>query len=118
MPKIISILTLRPEVEASQVLEVLPELSEEVLSRVYITALDSSVLLSDEPLRDAREFMFETSDESTAVNSAFVNSQLFKLLVSDCHLGQMRSFQSVEIGFRRPDSGQGRATSEILGEVK
>lgn len=33
-------------------------------------------------------------------------------------LGQMRSFQSVGIGFRRPDSGQGLATAVILGKVK
>lgn len=118
MTKTISILTLRPEVEASQVLEALPGLGEGVLSRVFTTALASLSALPNEPLRDARELMFETSDELTADNSAFVSSQLFKLLVSDCHLGVMHSFQAIGIGFRRPDSGQGRATSEILGEVK
>lgn len=118
MTKTISILTLRPEVEASQVLEVLPELGEEVLSRVFTTVLASpSVFPNKKPLQDAREFMFETGDESTAGNSDYVNSQLFKLLVSDCHLGVMHSFQAIGIGFRRPDRGQGRATVEVLGEV-
>lgn len=120
MAKNISFFTLRPGVEASEVLKVLPELEEGVLSRVYITALASPSVFPNKhkPLQDAREFMFETGDESTAGNSDFVNSQLFKLLVSDCHLGVMHSFQAIGIGFRRPDSGQGRATAEILGEVK
>lgn len=118
MAKIISILTLGPEVEAQQVLEVLPNLGEEVLSRVFITALASLSAPQNEPLRATQKFMFETADESTSENSAFVNLQMFKLFVSDLHLGQMHSFQSVGIGIRRPDSGQGRGTVEILNKVK
>lgn len=119
MAKTISFFTLRPGVEASEVLKVLPELEEGVLSRVYITALASpSVFPNKKPLQDVREFMFETGDESTAGNSDYVNSQLFRLLVSDCHLGVMHSFQAIGIGFRRPDSGQGRATVEVFGEVR
>lgn len=118
MPKTISFFTLRPGVEAQRVLEVLPDLGEDVLPRVWITALASLNGDPDEALRATQEFMFETTDESTAENSALVNLQLFKLLVNNLHLGQMRTFQSFKIGVRRPDSGQGRATVEILDKVK
>lgn len=114
MTKFIDILTLGPEVGAQQVLEALPDLGFEVLSCVIITALASP----NEPLQATREFMFETRDELTVDNSAFVSLQVYNLLVSGLRLGQMRSFQSVGIGVRRPDDGQGRGTVEILGKVK
>lgn len=97
MAKIISILTFGPEIEVKQVLESLPDLGEEVLSRVKITTLATQPAFSDKPLQEIRRIMFETSDESTADNSAFVQSQMFKLLVSKLHLGQICSFQPVEI---------------------
>jgi len=114
MTKTISILTLGPEVEAQQVLEALPDLGEEVLSRVFI-----SVLLSPyEKLESARTFVFKEQDGSTDENSAFVASGLFGLLVSDRRFGEMHAFQSVSIGVRRLGVGQGRGTVEILDKVK
>lgn len=98
MAKIISIFTLGPEVEVGQVLESLPGLGEEVLSRVKISALATQPAFSHKPLQEIRTLMFETNDESTADNTAFVQSQMFNLLVSKLHLGQIRSFQPVEIG--------------------
>lgn len=114
MTKFIDILTLRPEVEAQQVLEVLPDLGDVVLSHVFITALVSP----NEPFKATREFMFETTDERIGNDSALISLQVYNLLVSNLRLGQMRSFQSVGIGVRRPDSGQGRGTVEVLDRVK
>ena len=118
MEKNIYFLTLRPGVEAERVLEALPDLGERVLTRVWITALTPPSVFPDKqnnPLQAVQEFMFETSGESTDDNLTFVSSQLFKLLVSELHLGQMRSVQSISIGVRRSYSGQGRGTVEILG---
>jgi len=115
MGKIIRILSLKPEAEPQQVLDALPDLGEEVLPHVWITALASPSAFPNEPLQDARKFMFEISDELTPKNSAFVSSQIFNLLVSDLRLGVMSTFKSVRIGVRRPDSGQRRGTVEILG---
>ena len=115
MEKNIYFLTLKPGVGAERVLEALPDLGEEVLSRVWITALAYPTVFPDIPLQAVQEFMFEASGESTDGNLEFVNLQLFKLFVSNLHLGQMRSVRSISIGVRRPDSGQGRGTVEILG---
>lgn len=119
MPKLISILTLGPEIEAQQVLDTLPDLRGEVLAHVVIRALIPPFFASpNEPFQATRGFMFETTDEATVDDAAFISWQVFNLLVSNRHLGKMRSFQAVGIGVRRPDSGQGRGTVEILGEVK
>lgn len=111
----ISFLTLRPGVEAQRVLDALPDLEEKALSRVWISALAPQSVFPDKPLKAVQEFMFETNGESTDDNLAFVNSQLFELLVRKLHLGQMRSVRSISIGVRRPDVGQKRGTVEILG---